>query len=334
MMSPKRQIGPFAIFPVILGCMNLSHAYGRKPERGDAIRLLNRALDLGVSMLDTAALYGMGGNEELIADAIGHRTDEYLLATKCVLFAENGERKLDGRPETIRRTLDASLKRLRRERIDLCYLHRLDRSVPIEESMGALAAARDAGKIGHIGLSEMSAATIRRAHAVTPVAMVQSEYSAMVRNPEVAVLDTCAELGIGFAAFSPTARGMLADAVHNDAYDPGDLRHMLPRFRDPDLSHNLQAVAAFNALARSAGLTPARLVIAWVLARGSHIAALPGTRMIAHLEEDLSAATVMLDPAIVAAVEAIFAGDAIRGARYPANMQAQIDTELLPNETT
>lgn len=332
MSLPHRKLGPFSVSSVILGCMNLSHAYGQKPKREDAIRLLNRALDLGVDMLDTAALYGMGTNEELVAEAVGHRADEYVLASKCVLFAEDGKRQLDGRPATIARVLEGSLKRLNRDCIDLLYLHRLDMSVPIEDSVGALADAKAAGKIRHIGLSEVGAETIRRAHAVSPVAVVQSEYSPTVRNPEVAVLDTCAELGIGFAAFSPLARGLLADAIRSDDYVKGDLRTIMPRFCEPLLTHNLKAVDRFNALARSHGLTPARLSIAWVLAQAKHVVALPGTRSLDHLEEDVAAAHETIEPSVVEAVNEIFDGDAIRGPRYPARSQEQIDTELLPGE--
>jgi hypothetical protein len=204
--------------------------------------------------------------------------------------------------------------------------------VPVEDSVGALVRAKEAGKIGAIGLSEMSAATIRRAHAVHPVAAVQSEYSPIVRNPEVAVLDTCRELGIGFVAFSPLARGLLAGSVRHDRYAEGDIRSWLPRFREPNLRHNLAAVAAFEAVAAELGITPAQLSLAWVLAKGEHIVAIPGTASIAHLEENVAAAAVTLDDAAIARVEALFAGDAVRGARYSAAMQATIDTELLPGE--
>lgn len=312
--------------------MNLSHAYGvpATPEHGAA--LLNRALDLGVTFLDTAALYGGGGNERLIGASVMHRRSEFTLASKCVLDLVDGKRILDGSPATIAASLDRSLARLGTDHIDLYYLHRLDPTVPVEESVGALVRAKEAGKIGAIGLSEMSAATIRRAHAVHPVAAVQSEYSPMVRNPEVAVLDTCRELGIGFVAFSPVARGMLAGAVRKDDYVDGDIRLSMPRFRGPNLAHNLAAVDRFEALARAIGCTPAQLALAWVLHRGDHIVPIPGTRSIAHLEEDLGATGVTLDAATMAAVAAIFAGDAVHGARYPAAAQAQIDTELLPDE--
>lgn len=331
MTLPTRQIGPFHVSAIGLGCMNLSHAYGTRPSDEEGAALLNRALDLGVTLLDTAALYGMGANERLVGKAVMHRRAEFTLASKCVLDAVDGKRVLDGRPESIRRTLDGALERLGTDHIDLYYLHRLDEKVPVEESVGELKRAVETGKIGAIGLSEMGAATIRRAHAVHPIAAVQSEYSAMVRNPEVAVLDTCRELGIGFVAFSPVARGMLARGVRDDNYVSGDIRLHMPRFLADNLRHNLAVVAKFDALAGDAGMTSAQLALGWVLARGKHIIAIPGTRSLAHLEENVGAATVSVPDDLMRAVDAVFDGT-IRGPRYLAPMQAQIDTEILPGE--
>jgi aryl-alcohol dehydrogenase-like predicted oxidoreductase len=329
---PRRIIGPFSVAAIGLGCMNLSHAYGVPPSPEDAARLLNHALDLGVTLLDTAALYGGGENERLLGAAVMHRRGEFTLASKCVLDLHDGRRGLDGSPAAITRTLEGALTRLGTDHIDLYYLHRLDPNVPIEESVGALVRAKEAGKIGAIGLSEMSAATIRRAHAVHPIAAVQSEYSPMVRNPEVAVLDTCRALGIGFVAFSPVARAMLAGGIRDDRYADGDIRLTMPRFVEPQLSHNLAAVAGFNALAAEIGCTPAQLSLAWVLARGDDIVPIPGTRDIGHLEENVAAAAITLDAATIARVDALFAPGTIRGARYSAAAQRQIDTELLPDE--
>ncbi|HEX7656697.1 MAG TPA: aldo/keto reductase [Sphingomonas sp.] len=331
MTLPTRKIGPFTVSAIGLGCMNLSHAYGVPSTAEEGAALLNRALDLGITLLDTAAIYGVGGNERLLGSTVMHRRGDFTLASKCVLDVVDGKRVLDGRPETIRRTLEAALGRLGTDHIDLYYLHRLDAKVPIEESVGELKRAVEAGKIRTIGLSEMGAETIRRAHAVHPIAAVQSEYSPMVRNPEVAVLDTCRERGIGFVAFSPVARGMLARGVRDDAYVPGDIRLAMPRFVGDNLRHNLTVVARFEALAADAGMTPAQLAIGWVLARGDHIVPIPGTRSIAHLEEDVGAATVSVPADLVEAVNELFDGT-IRGARYSAPMQAQIDTEILPGE--
>ena len=332
MPLPTRTIGPFSVSTIGLGCMNLSHAYGVPPSPEEGAVLLNRALDLGVTFLDTAALYGAGENEKLVGRSVMHRRAEFTLASKCVLDMYDGRRGLDGSPDAIAGTLDRALQRLGTDHIDLYYLHRLDKRVAIEESVGALSRAVEAGKIGSIGLSEMSAATVRRAHAVHPIAAVQSEYSPMVRNPEVAVLDTCRELGIGFVAFSPVVRGLLAGAVRAEDYIAGDIRTMMPRFREPNLSHNLKAVAAFEAIASEVGITPAQLSLAWVLAQGQDIVTIPGTRSIAHLEENVAAAALTLDDATIARVDAVFARGAIRGGRYSAAMQAQIETELLPDE--
>ena len=329
---PTRALGPFTVSAIGLGCMNLSHAYGDPLPEDDGARLLNHALDLGVTFLDTAALYGAGANERVIGGAVMHRRSEFTLASKCVLDMYDGKRGLDGSPRAIAATLDRALARLGTDHIDLYYMHRLDRRVPIEESVGALALAREAGKIGAIGLSEMSAATIRRAHAVHPIAAVQSEYSPAVRNPEVAVLETCRELGIGFVAFSPVARGLLAGAVRDDRYAAGDIRLGMPRFVEPQLSRNLAVVNAFDALAAEIGCTAAQLSLAWVLGRGDHVVPIPGTRSIPHLEEDVAAATLSLDSAALARVDAIFTPGALHGPRYAAAMQAQIDTELLAGE--
>ncbi len=329
---PTRTLGALNVSAIGLGCMNISHAYDVPPAEEDAIRLLNHALDAGVTLLDSAALYGSGSNERLLAKAVGHRRGDYILSSKCVLDLIDGNRVLDARPEVIAGSLERSLKRLETDFIDLYYMHRLDPQVPIEDSMGALVRAKEAGKIGAIGLSEMSAPQIRRAHAVHPITAVQSEYSPWVRNPEVAVLETCKELGIGFVAFSPLARGFLADGVTNAKFTAGDIRISMPRFQEPNFSRNLELARRFNEVAAQAGLTPAQLSLGWVMARWDHIVPIPGTRSIAHLDEDLGAAGLTLGQDLVDAVDAIFAPGAVRGARYSAAAQSQIDTELLPNE--
>ena len=329
MPLPTRRIGPFTVSQVGLGCMNLSQSYLPLPDPAAGLALLNRALDLGCTLLDTAAIYGDGANERLLAGVM-HRRREFTLASKCVLDMADGERVLDGRPERITATCEQALRRLGTDVIDLYYLHRLDRAVPIEESVGALARLVEAGKIRAIGLSEMAAATIRRAHAVHPVAAVQSEYSPWVRNPEVAVLAACRELGIGFVAFSPVARGFLSGAIRSADYPPGDLRLTMPRFVAPHFERNRETMQRFEALAADAGLTSARLALGWVLARGTDIVPIPGTRSLAHLEENLGAAP--LDAATMAAVDALFAPGAISGPRYGPAAQATIDTEPLPEE--
>ncbi len=333
-LLPGRNLGGLAVSAIGLGCMNLSHAYDIPPGEDDAARLLHHALDLGVTFLDTAALYGAGNNERLIGKALKARRKEFVLASKCVLGMFDGQRGLDGRPEAVTQTLEESLAHLQTDHIDLYYMHRIDRAVPVEDTVGALARAVEAGKIGAIGLSEVSAATIRRAHAVHPIAAVQSEYSPWVRNPEIAVLDCCEQLGIGFVAFSPVARGLLAGSVATPNFVAGDIRLGMPRFQEPNFSHNLALAGRFDALAREAGLPPAQLSLAWVLARRGNIVPIPGTRSIAHLEQDVAAAHIVLDPALVEAIDAIFAPGAVRGPRYAPALQAQIDTEMLPEEVS
>ncbi|WP_336966021.1 aldo/keto reductase [Sphingobium aquiterrae] len=330
---PTRMLGNRAVSSIGLGCMNLSHGiYGHIVSDEEGTALLNRALDLGVTFLDTAAVYGAGTNELLIGKAVMHRRQEFALASKCVLDRRDGQQVLDGRPESILKTLDEALVRLRTDHIDLYYLHRLDPAVPVEESVGALARAREAGKIGGIGLSEMSGTTIRRACAATPITAVQSEYAPWVRNPEAGALQACRDNGIAFVAFSPLGRGFLAGAVRDDHFEDGDLRNILPRFKGENLVHNLTLYAAFADLARDAGCTPAQLAIGWVLAQGEDVIPIPGTRSIAHLEEDLATATMSFDAALLARVDAIFSPGAVKGNRYGADLQKTIDTEILPEE--
>jgi aryl-alcohol dehydrogenase-like predicted oxidoreductase len=329
-MLPTRKLGPFDVSAVSLGCMNLNHAYSGFPSESEAVRLLNRALGLGVTMLDTAALYGDGENERLVGKAVMHRRSEFVLASKCVLGVFDGKRGLDGRPEAITATLEGALERLGTDHIDLYYMHRLDPRVAIEESMGALVRAKEAGKIGAIGLSEMSAETLRRAHAVHPIAAMQSEYSPVARNLEVAILDTCRDLGVSVVAFSPVARGLLAGAIHNDDYPAGDIRRSFPRYTGDALQANLAVVRQFDAIAREAGCSPAQLSLAWVLAQGDHVIALPGTTSIVHLEEDVALPAISADA--IEAVTALFPPNALKGARYAALQQSQVGTELLPGE--
>lgn len=330
---PTRKLGSLEVTAVGLGCMNLSHGYGLQVSEDASVALLNRAIDMGCTLFDTAALYGYGENERLVGRAIGHRRSEFKIASKCVLMVgEDGSRTLNGRPEAIGRTLDKSLKSLKTDHIDLYQLHRLDPDVPIEESVGALSRAVDAGKIGHIGLSEMSADTIRRAHREHAICSVQSEYSPIVRNPEIAVLDTCRELGIGFLAFSPVGRGMLADRIAEPVEDPADMRTTFPRFTEPHFSRNRPMVERYNALARDLEITPAQLSLAWLLARGGNVVPIPGTTDIRHLEENLEAASVRLSDEAIAKVEDICGRENISGARYSASAQATVGTETFVDE--
>lgn len=324
----KRKIGPFSVQPIGLGCMNLSHAYAFPPPEDYGMRLLNRALDIGYDFLDTAALYGLGKNEELLAKAVGHRRDEYLLASKCGMLFVDGKRTIDSSPAAIRQVCEDSLRRLKVDVIDLYYLHRWDKKTPIEDSAGALGDLVGEGKIRTIGLSECSAETLRRAHAVHPVAAVQSEYSLWTRNPEIAVLDACRELGVAFVPFSPVGRGFLTSAPPEPAsFVEKDIRKPMPRFNTDNWPKNLALLPAYNSIAAEAGCTPAQLALAWLLAKGENLIPIPGTMSIEHMEENFAAKDVTLSSDVVARLDALINERTVHGARYPANVQPEIDTE-------
>jgi len=257
-----------------------------------------------------------------------HRKD-FTLASKCGLFATpDGKREINGRPETLKATLEESLKRLKTDVIDLYYIHRWDRRVPIEESVGALADAKREGKIRAIGLSEVGAETLRRAHAEHPITALQTEYSPWTRNPEVAVLAACAELGTTFVAFSPVARGFLADGVHDiEQLAQHDLRRTMPRFQGENFAANLKLLEGWKALAREAECTPAQLCLAWVLARGDHIVPIPGTTNVKHMEENAVAVAITLDDALMAKIDALVNPSTVAGPRYNKAAQASVDTE-------
>lgn len=323
-----RKIGPFEVSAIGLGCMNLSHAYGTPPAPEGAAKILHRALDLGCTFLDTAALYGFGTNETLIGNVLAERRREYVLASKCGMIGVDGKRVIDGRPDTLKRTCEESLKRLRTDVIDLYYLHRWDKQVPIDDSVGALAELVAAGKIRAIGLSEVSAGTLRRAHDVHPIAAVQTEYSLWTRNPEVAVLDAAQELGVGFVAFSPLARGFLAGALGEGVtFAERDIRRAMPRFLGADFTANLRLLNGFAALAGEADCSMAELALAWLLSRGDHVVPIPGTTQMAHLEANLGAANANPGVAILDQADALINAATVRGPRYNAATQAEIDTE-------
>jgi len=324
----QRTIGPFSVSAIGLGCMNLNHAYGPPPPPDVGAQVLRRALDLGVTFFDTAALYGWGRNESLIGDTLAAHRDQFVLASKCGMTAVNGERVIDGRPETITRTCEESLQRLRTDVIDLYYLHRLDPHVPVEESVGAMAGLVRAGKVRTLGLSEVSAATLRRAHAVHPVAAVQTEYSLWTRNPEIAVLDTCRAIGATFVAFSPVARGFLTGRLRDvSTLHARDLRLTMPRFYPDNYGRNLVLLDAYERIAARAGCTPAQFALGWLLAKAPHIVPIPGTADCAHLEENMGAAAVTLDPGLIAEAEALINQRTVAGARYNPQVQRDIDTE-------
>jgi aryl-alcohol dehydrogenase-like predicted oxidoreductase len=327
-----RQLGQRAVKPVGFGCMSLSWGYGAMPEEADALALLNRALDLGYDHLDTANIYGLGHNETLIGKALKERRGEYSLATKTGIVIEGANRGIDCSPEAIRRNIDASLQRLQTDQVDLYYMHRFDPKVPVAEMAGAMGDLIAAGKIGGYGVSEWSAAHIREAHRVTPMMAVQTEYSLWSRNPEIAVLDTCRELGIAFVAFSPVARGVLANGVRDvSALHERDLRRTMPRFNDANWPRNLALVDAFNAIAAREDVTPAQLSLAWVLAQGEHIVAIPGTANSGHLAENIAQADWALSSALAAELDGLINRHTVAGPRYGGAMQATIDTEEFPS---
>jgi aryl-alcohol dehydrogenase-like predicted oxidoreductase len=332
--AAPRRLGPFSIFPIGLGCMNLSHAYGAPPSAEQAERVLLAALDAGVTMFDTAALYGFGANETLVGRVLKPHRGRIVLASKGgmagVSFPDGGVRRvIDGRPEAIRRNCEDSLKRLQTEVIDLYYLHRWDKAVPIEDSVGEMVRLKAEGKIRALGLSEVSAATLRRAQAVHPIAAVQTEYSLWTRNAEIAVLTACREFGTTFVAFSPVARGYLtAEPPDVAALDAKDIRRTMPRFTDPaNWSANLRLRDSLAALAAEAGCTTAQLALAWLLARGSHVVPIPGTTRLDHLQDDLGAAALELPRAVIERAGALINQRTVAGARYGAQASSEVDTE-------
>ena len=329
----RRHIGPFQVGAISLGCMNLSHAYGAPPPAEQGERVLLAALDAGVTMFDTAALYGFGANETLVGNVLAKHRSKLTLASKggvAGVQSEDGiKRVIDGRPQALRRNCEDSLRRLRTDVIDLYYLHRWDKKVPIEDSVGAMSDLVRAGKVRSIGLSEVSAVTLRKAHAVHPISAMQTEYSLWTRNPEIAVLQACRELGAAFVAFSPLARGFLCDALHDVAVlHPKDLRRTMPRFSPEHYAANLRLLPAYKALAREAGCTPAQLALAWLLHKAPHIIAIPGTTSVTHLQEDLAAAEVQLDAGLIARLEALINEKTVAGNRYSEQSNREVDTEV------
>jgi aryl-alcohol dehydrogenase-like predicted oxidoreductase len=305
-----------------LGCMGMSHAYGGQDEQ-DAIRTLHRAVDIGVSFFDTAEVYGPFENEILVGKALKPVRDKVTIATKFGFKIDPTKKDsqamsgLDSRPEHVREVAEASLKRLAIEVIDLFYQHRPDPEVPIEDTVGAMADLVKAGKVRALGLSEASADLIRRAHAVHPIAALQSEYSLWTRDPEGEILDTCRELGIGFVPFSPLGRGFLTGKIQTTAeFGEGDFRKNLPRFEAENMAANLALVKLVEEMAAGKGATAAQLALAWVLAKGDFIVPIPGARKIPHLEQNAGAADVSLTPEEVAKLDDMLSPDKIAGARY------------------
>jgi len=324
-----RKLGPFNVSAIGLGCMSLSHAYGHPPDAKTAGEVLMKALDLGYNFFDTAALYGFGANETLLGNVLKHRRKDYVLASKCGMFRNaSGVREVDARPEILKRTCEDSLKRLQTDVIDLYYLHRWDKRIAIEDSIGAMADMVREGKVKTIGLSEVSAETLRKAHRIHPIAAVQTEYSLWTRNAEIAVLDACKEMGVAFVAFSPLARGFLTgDLRDTSTLPPKDIRLAMPRFQGENFKQNLKLLDGFAQIARENDCTMAQLSLAWLLAKAPHIVPIPGTTRLDHLAENAGAVGVRLLPGAFARMDALINAQTVAGPRYNAATQVEIDTE-------
>jgi len=315
-----RKLGPLTVSALGLGCMGMSDFYGPRDE-AESIATIHRALDLGVTLLDTADMYGPFTNEELVGRAIAGRRGEVVLATKCGIVRDPSDsrvRGVNGTPAYIRDACDASLRRLGVDVIDLYQLHRVDPKTPIEESVGAMADLVKAGKVRAIGLSEASAATLRRGHAVHPLASVQTEYSLWTRDPEDDVLAVCRELGIGFLAYSPLGRGFLTGQIKRyEDLAADDFRRLSPRFQGENFQKNLDLVAKVEAIAAEKGVKASQLALAWVLAQGEFIVPIPGTKRRSYLEENVAAEALTLSADDLARIDAVMPRGAAAGARYP-----------------
>jgi aryl-alcohol dehydrogenase-like predicted oxidoreductase len=322
-MMQRRQLGRDGplVSALGLGCMGMSEFYGASDE-SESIRTIHRALELGMTMLDTADMYGSGANEELVGKAIAGKRERVFLATKFGIVRDPGDpssRAIDGRPEYVRSACEASLRRLGVDRIDLYYQHRVDVNVPVEETIGAMAELVRAGKVRYIGLSEASAATLRRAHAVHPVTAVQNEWSLWSRDlEENGQLAAARELGCGIVAYSPLGRGFLTGAIKTpEDFAPDDFRRSSPRFTGENFRKNLALVARVEELARAKGCSPSQIALAWLLAQGDDVVPIPGTKRVAYLEHNAAALDVTLSPGELAALNAVFPPGAASGARYP-----------------
>jgi aryl-alcohol dehydrogenase-like predicted oxidoreductase len=309
-----------------LGCMGMSTAYGERDDESST-KAIHRAIERGAGLLDTSDAYGNGVNEELVGRAIAGRRDKVILCSKFGnIRLPDGGREIVGRPDYVPQACDASLKRLGVDHIDLYYQHRVDPTVPIEETVGAMSRLIEAGKVRYLGLSEAGPETIRRAHATHPISALQSEYSLWCRDLEADVLPTCRELGIGFVAYSPVGRGFLAGTIKDldDDLLPKDRRHDHPRFHAENFVKNLKLLPVLEEVAEAKGCTPAQLALAWVLAKGDDIVPIPGTKRAERVDENLAAMDVVLDDGDIVRLEAVFAPGVTAGTRYPAGQMKRI----------
>ncbi|TDW23814.1 aldo/keto reductase [Kribbella kalugense] len=317
----ESQLGDLTVSSLGLGCMGMSQSYGVRADDAESIATLHAAIDAGCTFIDTADVYGDGENEELVGRALAGRRDEVVLATKFGFKRPASAVALpsvvDGSPAYAREAIDASLRRLGVDHVDLWYLHRRDPQVPIEETVGAMASMVEAGKVRYLGLSEVNGETVRAAHAVHPISAVQSEWSLWTRDPETVVLPTLRELGVGFVPFSPLGRGFLTGQIKSEADFPeDDMRRGLPRFQGENFQRNLDLVAAVQSLAAEKGVTASQLALAWLLAQGNDVAPIPGTKRRTYLAENLGALDVSLSADELAALDATFPADSVAGQRY------------------
>jgi aryl-alcohol dehydrogenase-like predicted oxidoreductase len=317
--------------------MNLDHAYGPSVSAEQGERVLLGALDAGYNFFDTATLYGFGKNEERLGQVLAKHRNRFVLASKCRMGGVTTDgvtrRVIDGRPETLKRQCENSLRRLKTEVIDLYYLHRWDKKVPIEESVGALADLVREGKIQTVGLSEVSAGTLRKAYAEHPIAAVQTEYSLWTRDPEIAVLNACHELGVAFVAFSPVARGYLCGLQDLSGLDPKDIRRSMARFKPENYSVNLQLLGDVAKIAKEYDCSLAQLALAWLLHQAPYIIPIPGTTNASHMRENLAAQNVSLSTDTMKKLDAAINAGNVQGPRYDAQSQSEVDTEQQPAAT-
>ncbi len=325
-----RTLGPNGpeVSAIGLGCMGMSAFYGPPSEEAGAIAVIHRALDLGVTLFDTAEMYGPHTNEMLLGKALKGRRADAFVATKFGIGynADRTALKVDGSPANVRRAIEDSLTRLGMDHVDLYYLHRVDPDTPIEETVGAMGDLVTEGKVRFLGLSEAAPSTLRRAHATHPITALQTEYSLWSREPEDEILATCRELGIGFVPYSPLGRGFLSGQIRRpEDLAPDDSRRSNPRFQGENFDRNLKLVEAVSALAADKGVTPAQLALAWVLAQGDDLVPIPGTRRIPTLEENVAAVDISLSGDELAAIEAVFPKDAAQGHRYAEAARAALN---------
>ena len=330
----QRQIGPFTVGSIGLGCMNLCHAYGGPVSKEHAEKILLGALDLGVTFFDTATLYGFGAIEVLVGDILSKNRNKFTLASKCGVQGvdKNGDgvlvRVIDGRPQTLKKTCEDSLRRLKTDVIDLYYLHRWDKKVPIEESVGALSDLVKEGKIQTIGLSEVSSSTLRKAHAVHPITALQTEYSLWTRNPEIELLKVCKELGITFVAFSPVGRGFLTGTLRTvSGLGEKDIRKTMPRFAPDNYEQNLKLLNAYENFAKSRDLTPSQVALGWLLSKDDSIIPIPGTQDLDHLRENCAAHNISFSDSEMTELDKLINRHNVIGHRYNEQARSEVDTE-------